>query len=66
MSPTIEWHKHQSPKLWAALVAEAGFAESRIGWTSFNRLGNPGKLLLGNKLAAYFLTSHFCLKVRRA
>jgi SAM-dependent methyltransferase len=63
--PTIEWEKHQAPEVWAALLAESGFVEPRIRWSSFNRFGTAGDWLLGNKLAAYFLKSHFCLTLQR-
>ncbi len=42
-SPTIEWHKHQSPELWAKLLKEAGFINPKIRWSSFNTLGKLGK-----------------------
>ena len=64
--PTIEWDKHQSPKLWAALLEEVGFRAPRIRWTTFNTLGRPGQLLFGNRVAAYLTTSTFCLTMRRA
>lgn len=60
-APTIEWQKHQSPKVWAKLLGEVGFVQPKIRWSSFNRLGNIGQIVLGNKLIAYFLTSQFCL-----
>lgn len=60
-APSIEWHKHQSPKVWSRLLAEVGFVNPRVEWSSFNRLYKWGRLLTGNRLAAYFLTSHFCL-----
>ena len=59
--PTIEWHKHQSPKVWADLLAQAGFVNPKIRWSSFNSMRRWGKALTGNKLMAYFLASHFCL-----
>jgi 2-polyprenyl-3-methyl-5-hydroxy-6-metoxy-1,4-benzoquinol methylase len=62
---SIEWHKHHSPKTWAKLLAEVGFDKPEISWTSFNFLGPWGRRLLGNKAAAYFLLSHFCLKMTR-
>jgi hypothetical protein len=65
LMPTIEWHKHQRPKLWARLLEEVGFTDPRVAWTSINRLGAPGRLFLGNRLAAFFLLSHFRLAVRQ-
>jgi len=60
-APTIEWHKHQSPQVWANLLGEVDFINPGIKWSSFNRLRNWGRILIGNKLMAYFLTSHFYL-----
>lgn len=66
--PTIEWEKHQSPEVWARLLEEAGFENPKIRWSSFNRLGTPGRWLLGNKPMAWMLKSHFWLTMdkRRA
>ncbi len=61
LAPGIEWHKHQSPKLWAELACDTGFRDPVIRWTSFNRLRSPGRVLFGNKVASFFLASHFCL-----
>ncbi len=36
-----------------------------IGWRTFNTLGAPGRLLLGNALAAYLTTSNFRLVVSK-
>lgn len=60
-APTIEWHKHQAPEVWANVLGEVGFVKPKIRWSSFNALRNWGRVLTGNKLVAYFLTSHFCL-----
>lgn len=60
-APSIGWHKHQEPEIWVKLLVEAGFVDPKIKWTSFNTLRNWGRVLTGNKLMAYFLTSHFCL-----
>ena len=60
-APTIEWHKHQAPEVWADLFGDIGFVNPKIRWTSFDQLRNWGIVLTGNKLMAYFLRSHFCL-----
>lgn len=65
VAPTIEWHKHQKPELWAGMLAEAGYADPRIRWMSFNTLRSVGRLLLGNRLAAYCSASAFCLTMRK-
>jgi len=65
IAPTIEWHKHQKPEFWAAMLSHAGFSSPRIRWASFNSLRRPGRLLLGNRLASWCLTSSFCLTMQR-
>ena len=65
MAPTIEWHKHQSPELWSSLLARVGFANPTIRWSSFNTLRSFGRLVLGNRIAAYCLTSVFCLTMEK-
>jgi 2-polyprenyl-3-methyl-5-hydroxy-6-metoxy-1,4-benzoquinol methylase len=59
--PTIEWHKHQAPEVWVGLLGDVGFENPKIRWSSFDRLRQWGKVFIGNKLMAYFLSSHFCL-----
>lgn len=66
LAPTIEWEKHQPPELWANLLKQAGFESPRIRWHSFNTLRSVGRLLLGNRVAAYFLVSVFSLTMTRA
>lgn len=61
LMPTIEWHKHQSPRVWRRLLEQAGFRTVSIRWKSPARLGKFGQLLLGNEWANYFLWSHFCM-----
>lgn len=64
-APTIEWRKHQAPEIWANLSGEVGFVNPKIRWSSFNRMRTLGKILVGNKLMAYFLTGHFCLSMKK-
>lgn len=66
IASTIEWHKHQSPRLWAELLGEAGFRDARIRWDSPNTLRTPGRVLLGNRIGAYMLTSVFTLTMTKA
>ncbi|MDP9223625.1 MAG: hypothetical protein M3P18_07165 [Actinomycetota bacterium] len=61
LAPMIEWQKHQSPQLWARLLARVGFVNPVIRWSSFNTLRSFGRVLLGNRVAAYCLTSSFTL-----
>ena len=63
--PMIEWDKHQPPGLWSRLAREAGLYEPKVRWTSPNRLGRIGRTLLGNRAACFFLTSHFCLTLKK-
>jgi SAM-dependent methyltransferase len=63
--PAIEWEKHQPPEVWASVLAEVGFTSPRIRWNSFNSLRSAGRFLLGNRVAAYCLTSNFCLTMER-
>jgi len=63
--PVIEWEKHQSPYYWSSLLSKYGFQKLSIQWTSFNKLGRIGRLLLGNPVASYFTTSHFVLKMKK-
>ena len=50
LMPTIEWHKHQPPKVWIDLLTQVGFSNPKIGWLTFNRMRWWGKLLTGNKI----------------
>lgn len=65
VQPNIEWEKHQSPTQWARLLGEVGFLEPRLRWSSFNTLRTPGRLLFGNRVAAWFLLGSFCLTMTR-
>ncbi len=60
-APKIEWHKHQAPEVWAKMLDCVGFVNPIVRWSSFNRFGSLGRVLIGNKLMAYFLISHYCL-----
>jgi SAM-dependent methyltransferase len=61
LAPSIEWHKHQHPRLWAALLSESGFRDPRIRWMALNSLRTPGRAILGNRVGAYLLASAFTL-----
>lgn len=63
--PRIEWHKHQSPHLWLDLLKQVGFRKVSLQWTSPHCLGQFGRLLLGHRLIAYFLMSHFRIEVEK-
>jgi SAM-dependent methyltransferase len=66
LAPSIEWHKHQHPKLWAALLGGSGFGEARIRWMALNSLRTPGRVVLGNRVGSYFLASSFTLTMTRS
>jgi SAM-dependent methyltransferase len=65
MAPTIEWHKHQPPELWSKVLGNHGFGSPRIRWAAPHALGKLGWRLLGNRWAAYFLRSSFCLHMKK-
>ena len=61
--PAIQWYKHQSPYLWAALLKDAGFVDVRVSWLS------PGVYLqagwpLRNRVMAYLTRSEFRIAAR--
>jgi len=64
-APNIEWHKHQPPEKWMELLKAEGFIEPVTKWNSPKTLGAIGNFFLGNRVFAYFLTSHFCLNMKR-
>lgn len=64
-APTIEWQKHQPPALWADLLSRCGFGSPRIRWAAPSKLRSIGQLLLGNKVCAYFYSSHFCVTMEK-
>jgi hypothetical protein len=63
--PSIEWHKHQPPEVWARLLSEVGFGRATVRWSSFSRLGRVGWWLFANRPSAFFLTSQFCLRMQK-
>lgn len=62
IAPSIEWHKHQRPEVWVKIMKETGFNNFKIKWSSLKQLRQIGRILFGNKLAAYFTYSHFLIK----
>lgn len=64
-APEIEWHKHQEPETWAALLEEVGLkVVERRFWHPYYRLRTLGPLL-SIKPAARMLASYFVVRVRR-
>lgn len=65
LAKTIEWEKHQSPKLWERLFNEFGFMNSDIRWLPPKPLRAIGRKLFGNKYISFFLNSYFCIKMKK-
>lgn len=65
MCPTIEWEKHQPPRVWANLLKGLGFTDASVAWTPHPRLGVLGRPLAAHPLLAYVFNSHFRLTMRR-
>jgi SAM-dependent methyltransferase len=63
--PTIEWHKHQQPRTWISLFKDAGFRNPEVVWLSPNRLGKPGRFIMGNYFMSYLTRSLFKVKVKK-
>jgi SAM-dependent methyltransferase len=64
--PDIEWHIHQQPRVWAALLAESGFTNAQIRWNPMTRAGRAGEVLLANWVGAFLTTSHFTIHMQRS
>lgn len=62
---TIEWHKHQPPGRWARLAGEVGFINPRVTWKSLSPLGSLGQCFMSNRIASFFLLSHFTLHLKK-
>lgn len=63
IAPNIEWPKHQSPGTWARLLEPLGFRKHRLSWYRYHPLRWLGPLA-ANRVANFFLTSHFRLVMR--
>ena len=57
-NPTMEWHKHQNPRVWRSIFKEAGFRLYDFRWSILNPIGK----LASNFLVQYFSASHFVLR----
>lgn len=64
LTPTINWNKHQQPRTWIVLLRSCGYVEPKVRWGIHASLGPLGRVLLGNALAFYFLSSYFILTMR--
>jgi SAM-dependent methyltransferase len=63
-TPRVEWHKHQSPYLWRRVMESAGYVAAEIRWEYPLRLGGAARALMSNRVAAFFYTSRFLLRMR--
>lgn len=63
--PSINWKIHQPPEIWMDLALEAGFECQSLRWTTFSHFGNWSQLFLANRAAAFFLSSHFSMVLRK-
>jgi len=64
-TPTIEWHKHHKTGTWISLLKEAGFRNPIVKWLSPNRLGTPGRFVLGNYFMSYLTKSYFKVTMQK-
>src|SRR5690348_5307148 len=64
MSPHIEWFKHRQPEYWAQLLADSGFGQADIRWSSGKLLRYAGIGTLPQALS-YFGQSIFRLELTR-
>ena len=65
LDPNITYSLHQAPEVWSNLLLKAGFVNPQVSWSSYNSLRKVGKLLFGNKLMSFFLSSHFRLRMTK-
>jgi len=61
----IDWKVHQSPQCWVQLLKESGFVRPKIDWLVLTPLESLG-IFAKNRIAAYFLTSHFRLVMEKS
>jgi SAM-dependent methyltransferase len=63
-APTINYRKHQSPRVWVELLREAGFADPRVDWLVPRPLRLLGPLVT-NEVFEWFTWSRFRVVMRR-
>ena len=64
MHPSIDWHKHQSPKVWVTLLSQCGFCDASVRWVVQRPLVPLGPLVR-NEFVTFFLGSKFRLTMTR-
>lgn len=64
LAPTIEYHKHQSPRVWISLLRPAGFDQPKVDWLVPRPLRPLGPLVQ-NEVFEWFTWSRFRIVMRR-
>ena len=64
ITKSIDWEKHQQPKVWKTLLAQAGFESIHIRWHTFYGLRKLS-LVFSSGPGAYFLSSRFIITARK-
>jgi hypothetical protein len=64
-SQSIECEKRQPLEVWAREFENVGYENPIIRWTAYSRPGALGWALAANRWAAFLLTGHFMLRMRR-
>lgn len=65
VAPTIQWHLHQPPEVWAAMAVRAGMRLNSLRWPAPRQLSAISRLV-SNRSASGFLQSHFVLVLEKA
>lgn len=60
LMPTIEWEKHQPPRVWATVLEKCGFRLVRTSWSPMYPLGT----ITQSRIIHYFTISHFCMYLK--
>lgn len=63
--PQIEWHKHQHPRVWKALLESTGFTAAKYHWATQWRYPQIPRFLCDNSIAAQLYSSQFVLHARK-
>jgi SAM-dependent methyltransferase len=63
--PQIEWHKHQHPRLWKALLESIGFTSVKWHWATQWRYPQLPRFLFDNLISAQLYASQFVLRAQK-
>mgnify|MGYP001162026152 CR=1 FL=1 len=61
--PSIEWYKHQSPKVWTEMLLQVGFVCPEIRWNYYSKYLPKERPIALSALVAYLTSSHFWIKM---